>query len=158
MASNIYLKFDPEVKGEAGDQGFEGQITLDSINFGMSSAVTALSGGRAAKVQVDNALVTKHADVSSPVLISHLVKGTVFKSAQVSFVKARGTGPPLRYLTYTFGDVIITSWSSSPKQTGDIPHELMNLSFGNFKVEYTEQRETGGEGRTTGVAYDLRTK
>jgi type VI secretion system secreted protein Hcp len=75
------------------------------------------------------------------------------KEAKLTIRKAGDS--PLEYIHITLNDVLVTSLSTGGSGGEDRLTENILLNFGKFKVEYTNQAETGGKGTTSTAAWDI---
>ena len=119
-----------------------------------SSEGTDLAGEEACNFQI-----TKEMDLSSPDLFRAYCssqdpeKRDVFDSGTVTLRKATGKARAA-FLTYTFNDVIVTSYSLDIG--GDAsPKETVVFSFARVRVEFRPQKATGGMGLVIKGGWDF---
>src|SRR4051812_28713770 len=122
MAFNAFIKFTPDVPGEAKDTGFENQIEILSFSWGASNPSTVGSGSYGSsggKVSLADFSIMKKADLASGPLFQMCAKGEHFDSAQVTLAKQSGGDAPLKYLIMDFQEVYISSLQWSGSSGGD---------------------------------------
>jgi type VI secretion system secreted protein Hcp len=142
MASNYFLKFDPEIKGEAQQKGYEGQIEILSFSWGVSQAggFSYGTGGTSSQANLQDLSVSFRHGPASPKLMLHCATGKHITSAVLTCLRA--SDKPEKYLEITLTDVVISSY-----QTGgsgdDLPIESMSLNFAEIKEEYFELKDDG---------------
>lgn len=160
MAYNSFMKLTPEVKGEAKDKGYEGQIELYSFSFGASnpSTVGGAGGSGSGKVSISSFNVMKKADTASAGLFKKCCEGKHFDKAEVALCKASGGDDPLEFIKYEFEEVYVDSIQWSGSSGGDtVPTESVSFSFGKVTVTYKEQKADGTAGEAIGTGWDVRT-
>jgi type VI secretion system secreted protein Hcp len=142
VAANIFLKFDPEIKGESMQTGYEDQIEILSYSWGVTQAggYSYGSGGTSAKANVQDLSVSFRMCPASPKLMQYCATGKHLDSAVLTCLEASET--PQKYLEVTLTDVVLSSY-----QTGgsgdDKPIESMTLNFAKIKKEYFKQDDKG---------------
>jgi type VI secretion system secreted protein Hcp len=157
MASNYFLKFDPEIKGEAQQKGFEGQIEILSFSWGVSQAggFSYGTGGTSSQANLQDLSLSFRHGPASPKLMLHCATGKHITSAVLTCLRA--SDKPEKYLEITLTDVVISSY-----QTGgsgdDMPIESMSLNFAEIKEEYFEQKDDGSVVSAGSGSYNQQTK
>jgi type VI secretion system secreted protein Hcp len=142
MPSNYYLKFDPEIKGEAQQKGYEGQIEILSFSWGVSQAggFSYGTGGTSSQANLQDLSVSFRHGPASPKLMLKCATGEHLTTAVLTCLRASTS--PQKYLEITLTDVVISSY-----QTGgsgdDMPIESMSLNFAQIKEEYFELKDDG---------------
>jgi len=158
MAANYFLKLDPEIKGEAQQSGYEGQIEILSFSWGVSQAggFSYGSGGTSAQANLQDLSVSFRMCPASPKLMAYCASGKHFKTATLSCLRAQGNSAAM-YLEIKLTDVVISSY-----QTGgsgdDMPIESMSLNFAKIEQNYTGQSDTGATGADGSGSFDQQTK
>jgi type VI secretion system secreted protein Hcp len=154
------LKIDG-VESESQRKGHEGEIEVKSFSFGGNNiaSVGQGSGGGTGVVSLNDFVITKITDQSSPALFQKMCTGEHYKTATLVLYKSGGEGGALPYLTYEFEELYVTSMSWSGSEGGDpLPFEQVSCAFGKVTVTYTVQSEEGtGEGDVVG-SWDIRTR
>src|SRR5258708_13968717 len=94
---DAFLKID-SIKGESADAKHKGEIDVLSFSWGATqSSVSATGGGGGAgKVHVQDFVITKKTDSSSPLLFLTCASGSHIK--EVNFVVRKAGGMQLEYL------------------------------------------------------------
>jgi type VI secretion system secreted protein Hcp len=158
MAFSTFLKIDGLVDDSTA-AGHVGEIEVYSFSWGASSsgAVAPTGGARSSKVSISSFNIMKKADQVSPALLLACAKGSHYKTATVSLVKATASsaGPTPPFIEYDFSDVVVESiqWSGS---TGgdDTPTESVSLAFTRVVYKSAAQSPTGST-VSTQVGWDL---
>ena len=141
-SANIFLELEG-IEGESNAVGFENQIELGSLQFGV---------GRNAKgASFSEVSVTKLLDKSSPQLMLRTANGTTIPSAKVQFTTTGGDKVAV-YLRYCFTGVRITGFSQS--SGGERPTESVSFSYATIVQSYTQASETGA-GTVFAAGWDL---
>lgn len=132
-AVELFLKID-DIKGESTDFNHRDWIDLLSYSFGASNSGSLVGGGRggAGNVQLQDFYFTKYVDASSPFLFQGVASGKHYAEAVVEILAPLGNGGG-QLVTYTLGDVLVTSFSQSGG--GGIPVDSFSLAFGKLKVD-----------------------
>lgn len=157
MASNYFLKFDPEIKGEAQQKGYEGQIEILSFSWGVSQAggFSYGTGGTSSQANLQDLSVSFRHGPASPKLMLNCATGKHLTSVVLTCLRA--SDKPEKYLEITLTDVVISSY-----QTGgsgdDMPIESMSLNFAEIKEEYFEQKDDGSVVSAGSGSYNQQTK
>ena len=140
-SANIFLQLDG-IQGESTTVGFENQIELGSLQWGV---------GRNAKgASFSDISVTKQLDKSTPELMLRTANGVTIPSAKVRFTR----GPENDvYLRYCFTGVRVTNFSQS--SGGDAPSESISFSYATIVQSYTQGSETGGGGTVFAAGWDV---
>jgi type VI secretion system secreted protein Hcp len=161
MPADQYLKIQG-VDGESTAHGFEKWIDVLSFSWGAEAPTQVGPGGgggmSTGRVQVSAFNLSKRADTSTPILFQYCCAGKHFPSATVVLTKAGGGGQDLKFLTYDFKQVFVTSIQMAGGNTGDsVPMDAVAFSFGAVEISYTPQTVTGGAGSPVRASYDLTT-
>ncbi|HWA59195.1 MAG TPA: type VI secretion system tube protein Hcp [Gemmatimonadales bacterium] len=154
MAFDAFLKFEPDVPGEATAKGFEGAIEILSFSFGAANSINPIGGGSGSgKASLSEFNVMKKTDIASATFFQNCCKGKHFDKATVSFRKAGGE--QVVYLTYEFEKVFVSSiqWSGS---TGgdDVPTESASFAFKKVTITYNSQTDAGEAAGPQVAMYD----
>jgi type VI secretion system secreted protein Hcp len=131
-ADPIYMKYGT-IKGDVVAQGYEQQIELTSLQWGVGRAI-AVSGANADREatvpRVSEITITKPTDSASVSLLKEALGGTG-QQVIISFVKT-DKGNLTTYLQFTLENTLISGFSIS--SGGDRPSESLTLNF--TKVEF----------------------
>jgi type VI secretion system secreted protein Hcp len=157
MTFSTFLKIDGLVDNST-VVGHVGEIEVLSFSWGASNPAPAPGGGGGAgKVSLSSFNIMKLADQVSPALFLACAKGSHYKTATVTLVKAAGpSGGSTPFIEYDFTDVVVESiqWSGS---TGgdDTPTESVSLAFTKAVYKSATQSPTGGTATTSQTGWDL---
>jgi type VI secretion system secreted protein Hcp len=155
MAFDTYLKM-ADIKGESVAKGYEDQIEIDSITWGLSQSGTTHSatGSGAGKVNMGDISLTHKVDKSSPNLFLACAKGTHIAEATLTVCKAGGTKLP--YVTITLTNLIVSSVTWGGTRSDDLLSETFTLNFGKVKYSYQPQDNKGAKaGGSIDATYDV---
>lgn len=98
--------------------------------------------------------VTKLADLASPLLMMYSSMGKTLSKARLEFMRADGSGTPIRYYEIELENVLIASIDQSAHGMGII-HDAIGLRFSKVKWRYTQQKIGGGTCGNTAGGWDL---
>lgn len=155
MAIDMYLKLD-KVEGESMDAGHAKEIDLLSANFGASQTGTAHAGGGAGagKVSIQDMVITKKVDRSSPILFSFCCKGQHIDSGVLTIRKAGGSAP-LEYMKIHLEKIFITGFQQTGSDGQEELTEQVTLNFRKVKIEYSPQKDEGAGGAKISKGWDI---
>jgi type VI secretion system secreted protein Hcp len=156
MATDMFLKFSDNIKGEAGGD-HPNEIKIVSWSWGMTQSgdMHVNTGGGAGKVDVQNLTFTHFIDSATPNLIQKCCDGTHIATADITVRKAGGK-EPVDYLKIHLMNCIISGVSTGGVESGERITENVTLNFRQFKVEYTPQdSKTGVKGTTIPVSWNI---
>ena len=154
-ASDYFLKIDG-VDGESKDDKHKGEIDIMSWSFGasQSGSMAGGGGGGAGKVVMNDFTFEKSIDKSTPKLFEALATGKHMKEVKLTMRKAGGDQQ--EYLTITFTDVLISSYSTGGSSSADRPTESISLNFAQIKMSYVEFDASGRAGAAVEFGWDLK--
>jgi type VI secretion system secreted protein Hcp len=155
MAMDMFLDLDG-VNGEARDASKWGDcFDVLSWSWGVSNSGNAQQGGGqgAGKCNVQDLSFTKYIDKGTPDLFLSACNGKHYAKATLC-VRKQGENP-LEYLIITMEDLIVTSVSTGGSGGEDRLTENVTLNFAKFKVDYTEQKATGGAGDKPSMGWNI---
>ena len=134
------------VVGESTDKSHTQWIEILSFNMGMSkpSSGTTMSRSRG-DIIVEDIIIVKEVDKSSPKLMEKCAKGQVVTEAVIEFCQDVGGSFETVY-RYELSNVLITSFYCSGYTSEDVPVEEMSLNFEEITVTYTEF-DAGGKSK-----------
>ena len=161
MQFDAFLKIDG-IAGEATDSKHQGEIQLDSFNWGARQGATTTHGGGsgAGRVAIQDFEFTKQVDKASPLLLLNCANGKHIPKA-VMVARAAG-GEQQEYLKYTFSDVMITSvqFLADDRVNGPVPkpQDRVKFTFSKCEIEYKEQKPDGTLGGAVKAGWDLKTQ
>lgn len=153
----IYLKMG-NVKGNVTASGYEGQIAVMSVHFGVARSITMEAGNvsnrEASKPTLSEITLTKQADNSVAAIFKEALTGSAGQDALLTFVRT-GTDKVQDFMTYKLTDCIISSYSISA-QGDEAPVENISLSFSAIEVSYKDHDASNKSGNPQRVSYDLK--
>lgn len=146
-----YIKFDG-VDGESQDKDHRNWSPIHSFQLGMARE-TGTTGTVRGEVKIDDILVTKELDKSSPKLMEACVTGETTGSVILSMT--RGGAEPRKYMTVELKNVVITSVQVSGRADDTVPTETISLNFEEIKVTYTPQGLDGSSGEPVIFSWNI---
>jgi type VI secretion system secreted protein Hcp len=142
----LFIKFDG-VDGETNDKDHKGWSDILSFSWGVHRAGAGATGQtrRRGVATVEDVLITKEYDKSSPKLAEAVCTGKVFPKVEIhdttTYAENRST-----YLKYELKNVLVTSHNVSGTTGGDaVPTETMSLNFEEIKQTYVEYDAKGSK-------------
>ena len=141
-AVDYFLKIDGIV-GESLDAKHPGEMQLESFSWGetQQSATPAGSGAGAGKVQLHDFHFVMRTNKASVQLLLACASGQHLKTALLTARKAGKA--PQEFLTFTFTNVLVSSYAIASTPVQPYPVDQVSLSFGQIKVEYRAQKPDG---------------
>ena len=133
------------VDGESTDSDHKDWIEVLSFSMGMTLPGGGATGPsrRRGDVVVEDIVVVKELDKSSPKLMDKCVKGAVIPLLVIDVCRSNVDGSRLVYYKYELQNVMITSFYANGSTSDDRPTETVTLNFEEIKVTYTETDSTG---------------
>lgn len=157
MAIDVYLQIEG-IKGESQDDKHKDWIEITSAHWGVvqpKSATASTAGGHTtARAELSDIVVTKLADLSSPILFQICASGKTIPKAKLEFMRADGNGNPIKYFEVELENILIGSVTPTI-DPGETLHESVSLKFSKMKCKYTQQKIGGGSGGNTAGGWDL---
>lgn len=157
MAIDVYLHIDG-IKGESMDDKHKDWIECLSVNWGITqprSASASTSGGHTAeRVEMQEIIFSKLADLASPILMQTCAMGKTIPKAKFEFLRADGQGIPVRYFDIELENILIGSIYPQI-DSGSLLNEQIGIKFSKIKWKYTQQKISGGTGGSTVGGWDL---
>ncbi len=119
------------------------------------SATASTGGGHTAeRTEHRDIVLTKLADLSSPLLLQNSSSGKTFAKAKFDFMRADAQGKRVKYFEIELENVLVAGVAPSVTE-GDILHEQVRLKYSKVKWKYTQQKINGGTGGNTAGGWDL---
>jgi len=157
MAIDVYLYIDG-IKGESADDRHKDWIECKSVNWGVEqprSATASTGGGHTAeRCEHRDIVISKLADLASPVLLQTCAAGRTIPKAKFEFMRADAQGERIKYFEIEIDNVLIGAVAPSVEE-GDILTERVGFKFSRVRWKYTQQKITGGAGGNTSGGWDL---
>jgi type VI secretion system secreted protein Hcp len=150
-ASDIFLKLG-DIKGESTDDKHKDWIEVLSWSWGTSTGTGKTKRGTAPAQCVNDLVLTKNVDSSSPALIMNGVLGQPAKEATLAMRKAGKEQQ--EFLVIKMTDVLVSSYQTggSSQSEAQLMDQLV-LHFSSISGEYRPQRPDGSLG--TPVAFQI---
>lgn len=154
---SIFLQFTPKVAGESQDDKHKEWIEIQSFAYGISNPSWAQTGSGASGGQAtfSEFNFTKVTDKATAALMLKAANGQHFDKAEVICYKAGGEDR-VPYLTLTFEQVYIASYSTSGAEGAGVAMESISCSYGQVKQKYTLQDDKGGPGSSTEFGWNVK--
>ena len=139
MAVEYFLKI-AGVDGESTDEQFPGAISLESYSFGVTNAVSVGrgSGAGVGRATLNELIVVKRVDKSSPTLLLDCAMGKVLPAVQL--ISRRS--PNLVYLQITLSNALVSSFQEGGSQ-GELPLEQISFTYQKLSYAYAPQLPNG---------------
>jgi type VI secretion system secreted protein Hcp len=157
MAIDVYLHIDG-IKGESTDERHKEWIECKSVSWGVEqpkSATSSTGGGHTAeRCEHRDIVISKLADLASPILLQTCAAGRTIPKARFEFMRADGQGERVKYFEIEIENVLIGAVSPAVAE-GDILTEDVGFKFSKVRWKYTQQKITGGVGGNTSGGWDL---
>lgn len=144
-ATPAFIKFDG-VDGEATDNEHKGWIALGSFTQPVRETGAATGAARRrGDVVLEDIVVVKQVDKSSPKLAEAVCKGKVFPKVELHVSTSDPGSPRPTYHAYELTNVRVTSYSvHAGGSSGDpLPSEEISLNFEEVKVTYGKAMTKG---------------
>lgn len=143
----LFIKFDG-IDGECKDNDHKGWSDVLSFSWGLHKAGAGATGQtrRRGVVTVEDVVLTKEYDKSSPKLAEAICNGKVFPKVEIHDTTTYGDGNRAVFLKYELKNVMVSSFSVSGAGAGDaVPTESLSLNFEEVKQTYIEYDAKGGK-------------
>jgi type VI secretion system secreted protein Hcp len=154
MAMDFFLHIDG-VPGESKDAKHQDWLDVFAWSWGEShSAIASPAGGGAGKANFQDVTVTTPISKASPALFLACAAGKHFKQAKLTG-RHRG-GAPDDFLTWTFSDVLVTSFQTGASEGQDTIVENVSLNFSKVAVSYKGQKADGSLDAPVTAGWDIK--
>ena len=157
MAIDVYLQIDG-IKGESADSVHKDWIECKSVQWEVlqpKSATASSAGGHTAeRTEHKDIVISKLADLSTPLLLQTCSSGKTIPKAKFEFLRDDGQGERIKYFEIELENVLISS-VAPVVQPGDILSESVSIKYSKVKWKYTQQKVGGGSGGNTSGGWDL---
>lgn len=141
-ASDMFLSFIPEIKGESTDKEHKDQIDVLAWSWGLANSGTTHLGGTggAGVATFQDLSLTKYVDKASPKLMERCADGTHLSEATLILRTPGAT--PVEYLKIKFEEVLVSSVSTGGSGGEDRLTENVSLNFARLSLTYTSVTNT----------------
>ena len=155
MAADYYLQI-TGVPGESKNAKHKDWIDVFGWSFGESNPGTLGAGGGAGagKVQMQDFHFTTRMSKASPKLFLACANGQHMKEAKLVGVHAGAMQQ--EYLTWTFSDVLVSSYQTNGSEGADDVMDSVSLAFSKVRVEYKLQKADGSLDKAISAGWDLK--
>jgi type VI secretion system secreted protein Hcp len=153
---DYFLKIDG-IDGESQDSKHKNEIQLESWSWGETQGgfMTAGGGGGAGKVSMQDFHFVMKVNKASPKLFSTCSDGSHIKKAVLVCRKAGKDQQ--EYLTWTFTDLLVSSYQTGGSAGDVVPTDQISLNFTQIEVEYKEQKQDGTLGPSVKAGWNVKT-
>ena len=135
MAIDVYLHIDG-IKGESTDDKHKDWIECKSVSWSVEqpkSATASTGGGHTAeRCEHKDIVISKLADLASPVLLQTCSAGKTIPKARFEFMRADGQGERVKYFEIEIENVLIGAVTPNVEE-GDILGEHVGFKFSKVK-------------------------
>ena len=154
--ADYFLKLDG-IEGESTNAKHANWIDVDSWSWGENQPLQPAtgSGAGAGKVQFRDMQFTTHVSKASPKLFLACASGQHLKEARL--VGVRAGKEQQEFLTWTFSDVLVSSYETGGAEGGDVPFDSVSLHFTKVSVAYKGQRPDGSLDTPVTAGWDSKT-
>jgi type VI protein secretion system component Hcp len=139
-------------KGESKAKGYEGNVDLESVSFGVSQMYRVEMQGGGAQATGMDISCTKGQDSASPLIQQQCLNGETIPTVEIHFTKQIKDSPILIY-KLILGNVVVSSYMTS--SSGGPAMDSFSLNYGSMKVEYIPVDEKGKAGGAKTAGYDF---
>ena len=159
MAFTGYLKID-DIQGESKRADHEDEIDFHGISWGAAQTSSAATGsGRTrGRAVINDVIIEKYYDASSPLLALACMQGKSFPE-MIAYVRKDSGEAHLDYLTITMTNVIVSSYAlagSGPQESDpDMIAESVSFSCETINVKYVKQADDHSSGDEFEIEYDI---
>jgi type VI secretion system secreted protein Hcp len=159
VALDYFLQIDG-IAGESMDAKHKGAIDVMSWSWGESNIGphSPGSGGGASRVQFQDLHFTTPASKASPALFLACATGQHFKQAKLSAQRAAAKGGAGDFLTWTFSDVLVTSYQTGGSEPETAPVDSVSLNFSKAQISYKAQKADGSLDAAITAGFDVKTQ
>jgi type VI secretion system secreted protein Hcp len=124
------------INGGIASGKFRDQVQVQSASWGVTHAGSP--AGAAPHVVVDDVIITKSIDRSSPELALYCAEGKNIPKATLSFIKGASSDKAKVYLKWVMTDTLVSGYEINDHGGGDtIPTERISLNFTKIEYAYT---------------------
>jgi type VI secretion system secreted protein Hcp len=135
--ANMFMKFEPEIKGDSPQTGYEGQIEVLDFRFGVvqPGGFDFAKGGTRVQSRLEDLSITFRMCAASPKLMQYSASGKHLTKATFTCLKAAGD-KAAKYMEIILTDVVVSSYRTGAGAHDDVPHDSVTLNFAKIDHEY----------------------
>jgi type VI secretion system secreted protein Hcp len=156
MSVDFFLQI-TGIAGESLDAKHKDWIDVMAWSWGEANAGThdTGSGAGAGKVSFSDFNFMTATSKASPKLFLACASGEHIKQAKL--VGRRVGKEQQEFLTFTFSDILVTSYATSGSEGGDVPADSVSLNAAQVVVSYKPQKADGSLGNAINAGWDIKT-
>jgi type VI secretion system secreted protein Hcp len=140
-AADIYLETNPPIAGSVITAGYEGQIAVDSYQWGAGRSI-ANCGADVSAISLSEVSITRATGLASMALAQAVDNNTLFTTMTFRFTDTFG-GVLRTYKTVVLSNVLVSSYSVSGG--GGTPSESFSLNYAGIAVTFDLYDQSGGK-------------
>ena len=151
--ADIYLKT-ATIPGDVTAQGFQNDIQLSSMQFGVEKSASPAGGGtiETSKPVFSEIVITKQMDLSSVSIMRDLLEGKSLPTVDI-YLTNIAKGEIQIYNQIELSNVILTKYHVS--SANDSPTESIGLAYTNIATKFTPTNPDGTPGRSITSCWDV---
>ena len=151
MASDIFLKL-TGIDGEAQDDKHTKEIEIRSFHIDAQQSTGQIAPNQS-RVTINDIVVEKFVDASSPKLHAYCYAGKPIARATITQRKAGGNA--IEFLVLEMDTVRVSSFAIIGNDSQDRPVEHLTLAFDKIVEKYKTQKADGSPGPDITSGWDL---
>jgi len=154
MPIQMFLKLDG-IAGESIDARHRGEIDVLGWSWGLSEPAVApsQSGAASGKVVIQNIVIQKLVDLSSPLLLLSCAEGKRIASGTLTTRKAGANSP--EFLLFKMTDAFVASVAVSAAASDAQPTENVAFGFAKVEFDYSPTLPNGSLGPQESFRWDI---
>jgi type VI secretion system secreted protein Hcp len=150
--ADYFLKIDG-IAGGSQDPRHPGEIEVESFSWGETHLAHAAGATSAGRPTIQDFHVVKQIDKASPLLMLAAASGQHFTSAVLT--AQRQGKEPQEYLTFTLGDLMVSSYQIAAPAEQPLPADQVSFSFSRIEMAYRPQRPDGTLDAPVSAGWDV---
>jgi type VI secretion system secreted protein Hcp len=145
------------ITGGVQTAGFEGQIELMSLQWGVGRAISGYTGSarNPSSPSLSEITISKVTDSASMALARNATFGDAIPTIEINLTRDKGGGDQEAYMTITLDSVLVSGFSIS--SGGDFPSESVSLNYLKMAIHETWRATDYAEGGSDDFKFDLTT-
>jgi type VI secretion system secreted protein Hcp len=135
MAFDAFLKLDG-IKGESQVKGFEGQIQIESFQWGVAQVVTNIGGGGTGTGRPTRSdfVFTASSSNASPLLFVNCATGKHIKEGVLTLRSAGES--QTNFSTIKLSNLLISAYNQAGDEDGSVPMDEVALNYTKIEFAY----------------------